>query len=114
MALHADDNFFNNVYQIVRLIPAGRVTSYGAIARCLGSAGSARMVGWAMGHLPTVPVDIPAQRVVNSAGLLSGKHHFGPGDEMKDLLEAEGVMIENNKVKDFKTIFWDPVQELGI
>jgi len=107
------NSFFQSVYEVVRLIPLGRVTSYGAIARFLGSGKSARMVGWAMNASFTEIPPVPAQRVVNSAGLLSGKFHFGPGDEMKMLLEKEGIRIENDQVVDFKTLFWDPVILLG-
>jgi methylated-DNA-protein-cysteine methyltransferase-like protein len=107
------NSFFESVYEVVRLIPAGRVTSYGAIARFLGSGKSARMVGWAMNASFSVMPPVPAQRVVNSAGLLTGKFHFGPGDEMKNLLEAEGVKIEDNAVQDFERVYWDPVTLLN-
>lgn len=107
------NSFFQSVYEVVRLIPKGRVTSYGAIARFLGSGKSARMVGWAMNASFTEIPHVPAQRVVNSAGLLSGKFHFGPGDEMKNLLEAEGVVIENDTVRDFPVLFWDPAELLN-
>ena len=104
-------NFFDKVYAIVRQIPHGRVTSYGAIATFLGAARSARMVGWAMnashGH-----DDVPAHRVVNRAGLLSGKHHFEGTNLMQQLLESEGVVVEDNKITDFKKYFWDPAKEL--
>lgn len=106
-------NFFQDVYAVVRLIPQGRVTSYGAIAQYLGAKGSARMVGWAMNAAHTLP-DVPAHRVVNSAGLLSGKAHFGSPTLMQELLEAEGINIKNDKVQDFKTVFWNPVVELGL
>ena len=101
---------FEFVYQVVRLVPYGRVTSYGAIARYLGSSMSSRMVGWAMNasHLQ----DVPAHRVVNRNGLLTGRHHFG-GDNMQKFLEAEDIVVENNKVVDFKNLFWDPNIELG-
>ena len=101
-------SFFTSVYEVVRLIPPGRVTTYGAIARFLGSAKSARMVGWAMNASFGVFPPVPAQRVVNSSGLLTGKFHFGPGDEMKNLLEAEGVKILDDAVVDFQKLFWDP------
>ncbi len=106
-----DESFFERVYAVARLIPSGRVTSYGAIAEYLGSKGSARMVGWAMNksHLRE---DIPAHRVVNRQGLLTGKHHFGGPNIMKDLLESEGVQIEQNQILDFEKIFWDPAREL--
>jgi methylated-DNA-protein-cysteine methyltransferase-like protein len=107
------NNFFESVYEVVRLIPPGRVTTYGAIARFLGSAKSARMVGWAMNASFGVNPPVPAQRVVNASGMLSGKFHFGPGDEMKNLLESEGVHIEEDYVLDFDRLFWDPAQLLS-
>ena len=97
------------VYQVVRLIPKGRVTSYGAIARYLGMKSSARMVGWAMHGCPK---GVPAHRVVNSSGLLTGKHHFSPPSAMKKSLEKEGVKVKNDQVQRFKDIFWDPSEEL--
>jgi methylated-DNA-protein-cysteine methyltransferase related protein len=104
-------SFFNNVYEVVKLIPKGRVTSYGAIAAYLGSKGSAQMVGWAMNNSHIYP-DVPAHRVLNRTGLLTGKHHFGHPNRMKELLEAEGIIIENDQVKDFSKHFWDPAKEL--
>jgi methylated-DNA-protein-cysteine methyltransferase-like protein len=106
-----EQNFFQDVYAVVRLIPHGRVTSYGAIAQYLGAKGSARMVGWAMNSAHNLP-DVPAHRVVNSAGLLTGKGHFGSPTLMQELLEAEGIAIKKDKVQDFKTVFWNPVEEL--
>ncbi len=106
------NSFFESVYEVVRLIPHGRVSTYGAIARFLGSAKSARMVGWAMNASFGVFPPVPAQRVVNASGLLSGKFHFGPGDEMKSLLEAEGLKVENDQVLDFQNCFWDPAELL--
>ncbi|NCC73934.1 MAG: MGMT family protein [Sphingobacteriia bacterium] len=103
-----DLSFFEKVYEIVRLIPYGRVTSYGAIAMCLGSKGSARMVGWAMNASHNYPEYIPAHRVVNRNGMLTGKHHFGSPGLMQQLLENEGVVVENDQVKNFEEIFWDP------
>ncbi len=103
---------FELVYQVVRLVPYGRVTSYGAIARYLGSGQSSRMVGWAMNTSHFHGDDIPAHRVVNRNGMLTGKHHFG-GDKMQKLLEAEGIVVKNDKVVDFKNLFWDPNVELG-
>jgi methylated-DNA-protein-cysteine methyltransferase related protein len=102
-------NFFSDVYEVVRLIPKGRVTSYGAIAHYLGAKSSARMVGWAMHGCPK---GVPAHRVVNSAGLLTGKHHFKPPERMQKLLEKEGVKVINNKVKSFADVYWNPSQEL--
>jgi methylated-DNA-protein-cysteine methyltransferase-like protein len=107
-------SFYDQVYQVVRLIPKGRVSSYGAIAAYLGSAGSSRMVGYAMNAAHTTFPPVPAQRVVNRNGLLTGKFHFGSADMMQQLLENEGVKIENDKVLDFKNIFWDPAIELEL
>ena len=106
------DSFFERVYDVTRLIPYGKVTSYGAIARYLGTGQSARMVGWALNSCHTKPGFIPAHRVVNRNGLLSGKHHFGNSTTMKQLLENEGVKVENDAVVDFMEKFWDPVKEL--
>lgn len=106
-----DRNFFNRVYDIAVQIPEGRVTSYGAIAKYLGAAGSARMVGWAMNASHTLP-NVPAHRVVNRKGLLTGKHHFDGTHLMQQLLENEGVKIKDNQVVDFETLFWDPAKEL--
>jgi methylated-DNA-protein-cysteine methyltransferase-like protein len=107
-----DDNFFELVYEVARQIPKGRVTSYGAIAAALGTKLSARMVGWAMNGAGSATPKVPAHRVVNRAGLLSGKHHFG-GNNMVKLLEKEGIKVRNDTVVDFNKLFWDPVQELG-
>ncbi len=109
-----EESFFESVFEVVRLIPYGRVTSYGAIAKCLGTANSSRMVGWAMNasHLAKPPV--PAQRVVNRNGLLTGKHHFGSPQMMQQLLESEGIIVVNDKVKDFKKLFWDPAVEISV
>jgi methylated-DNA-protein-cysteine methyltransferase related protein len=104
-------NFFADVYAVVRLIPKGRVTSYGAIAEYLGAKSSARMVGWAMNSAHTL-TDVPAHRVLNRAGVLSGKHHFGTATEMQDRLEAEGIQIVNDKVVDFEKVYWNPNIEL--
>lgn len=103
----ADQNFFEKVYAIVRQIPEGRVTSYGAIARSIGSPQSARMVGWAMNASHTVE-DVPAHRVVNRLGLLTGKHHFEGTNLMQQLLENEGVEVIDNQIQRFDEIFWDP------
>ncbi|HSG67055.1 MAG TPA: MGMT family protein [Bacteroidales bacterium] len=108
----ADDSFFKKVYEVVRLIPYGRVTSYGAIAEYLGSKGSARMVGWAMNASHSSPENVPAHRVVNRKGLLTGKHHFGSPALMQQLLESEGVKVENDQVVDFKKLLWEPMKEL--
>ena len=109
----SDDSFFKKVYAIVRRIPAGRVTSYGAIAEHLGTKGSARMVGWAMNSSHTQTYDIPAHRVVNRIGLLTGKHHFGGLKVMQQLLESEGIAVEEDKVVKFEVLFWDPKKELN-
>jgi methylated-DNA-protein-cysteine methyltransferase related protein len=103
-----NETFFENVYAIVRMIPYGKVTSYGAIAEFLGTRGSARMVGWAMNGSHTSLDSIPAHRVVNRVGLLTGKHHFGGPNVMKQLLESEGIRVEDDKVVDFDRHFWDP------
>lgn len=105
------DNFFERVYDVVRLIPHGRVTSYGAIAKFLGAARSARMVGWAMNACHGRD-DVPAHRVVNRVGLLSGKHHFEGTNLMQQLLESEGVKVKENKIVKFEKYFWDPAKEL--
>jgi methylated-DNA-protein-cysteine methyltransferase-like protein len=109
--MEENPNFFGRVYQVVKLIPPGRVTSYGAIARYLGAAKSARMVGWALNNSHNME-SIPAQRVVNRFGLLSGKFHFGGTNAMQQLLEAEGVKVKENQVQNFNDIFWDPATDL--
>lgn len=106
-------NYFDLVYQVVREIPKGRVTSYGAIAHYLGLKSGARMVGYAMNAAHSMP-DIPAQRVVNRLGLLTGKHHFSTPNRMQELLEADGVQVKNDQVMNFEKVFWDPEKELGI
>ncbi len=107
----ASEGFFKEVYKVAKQIPYGRVTSYGAIARYLGAAGSARMVGWAMNASHADP-EVPAHRVVNRIGLLSGKHHFSGTNLMQQLLENEGVEVIDNRVQRFSELFWDPVKEL--
>ena len=107
-----EESFFELVYQVARQIPKGRVTSYGAIAGCLGTKLSARMVGWAMNGAGSAKPKVPAHRVVNRNGLLSGRHHFSPPELMQQLLEKEGVKIKNDAVVDFKKKFWDPADEL--
>ncbi|TNE53521.1 MAG: MGMT family protein [Bacteroidetes bacterium] len=106
-------DFFESVYMVVREIPEGRVTSYGAIASYLGAKRSARMVGWAMNASYKSP-GVPAHRVVNREGLLSGKHHFADADQMENLLKREGVEVRNDRVVDFKLKFWDPSRELEV
>lgn len=105
--------FYGQVYEVVRLVPAGRVTSYGAIAEFLGTKGSSRMVGYAMGASVNVQPHVPAHRVVNRKGLLTGKQRFGSPQLMQQLLESEGVVVEDDQVKNFKELFWDPAVELG-
>jgi methylated-DNA-protein-cysteine methyltransferase related protein len=106
------DSFFQDVWDVVKLIPKGRVTSYGAIAKYLGSPGAARMVGWAMNACHASNEPVPAQRVVNRIGMLSGKVHFDGPNLMQELLENEGVQIENNQVVNFEKLFWDPMTEI--
>ncbi|MDP5100139.1 MAG: MGMT family protein [Nonlabens sp.] len=106
-----EKDFFQRVYDVVRLVPAGRVTSYGAIAKYLGAARSSRAVGYAMNASHNLE-DVPAQRVVNRNGLLTGKHHFQGTNLMQQLLESEGLTIKENQVQDFKKVFWDPSVEL--
>jgi len=105
-------DFFARVHEIAKMIPPGRVTSYGAIARYIGSPQAARMVGWAMNQAHSSPDFIPAHRVVNRIGVLSGKHHFGGPRVMQELLESEGIRIEDDRVVDFSNLFWDPCSEL--
>lgn len=110
----SSQNFFEQVYEVTRLIPYGRVTTYGAIARYLGSPQSARMVGWALNSTKSIPNWVPAHRVVNRNGMLTGKVHFLGSNTMQELLESEGIAIEDNRVKDFEKIFWDPQLELQL
>lgn len=107
-------DFFEMVYQVVRLVPEGRVTSYGAIAKYLGAARSSRLVGYAMNASHSAKEKVPAHRVVNRNGLLTGKHHFSDPYEMQALLEKEGIKVLNDGVLDFAEIFWDPGRELKI
>lgn len=108
------NDFFNMVYEVTRMIPEGRVTSYGAIARYLGAARSARMVGWALNGCAGVRPAVPAHRVVNRNGLLSGKQHFGEAGSMARLLKQEGVAVKNDAVVRFRELFWDPEKELSL
>ena len=108
-----DYNFYDNVYDVVRQIPSGRVTNYGAIASYLGTKGSSRMVGYAMQASASAQPPVPAHRVVNRQGLLTAKFHFG-GNLMQELLEAEGIKVKDDQVEDFKTLFWDPAVELAL
>lgn len=107
-----DENFFELVHQVARAIPRGRVTSYGAIAAFLGAKSSSRMVGWAMNGAHVVKPKVPAHRVVNRNGMLSGKMHFATPDTMQQLLQKEGIIVANDKIVDFAKHFWDPSTEL--
>ncbi len=107
-------SFFDDVYDVVRQIPKGRVSSYGAIAKYLGSAMSARMVGWAMNGAHQVKPKVPAQRVVNRNGMLTGKHHFATPTHMEELLLKDGIVVKNDVIENFKQCFWDPAQELNL
>lgn len=109
-----DKDFYDQVYQVVRLIPAGRVTSYGAIAAYLGVKSSSRMVGYAMNDCGGEIPPVPAHRVVNRNGLLTGKFHFNPNSLMEEMLASEGVKVEDDQVVDFKNVFWDPSKELEL
>lgn len=108
------EDFFDMVYQVVRLIPKGRVTSYGAIAAYLGAKTSSRLVGYAMNGSHRKKPKVPAHRVVNRNGELTGKHHFDSPFRMQELLEKENVIVKNDKVVDFKNLFWDPSKELSL
>jgi len=110
--LFRNESFFDRVYEVVRLIPYGKVTTYGAIAKFLANSSSARMVGWAMNQSHGIVPPVPAHRVVNRNGLLTGKAHFSTPNEMEQKLMSEGIPIENNQIKDFLTYFWDPNTEL--
>lgn len=107
------DNFFERVYKIARLIPYGKVTNYGSIAKYLGAAKSARMVGWAMNNSHNQTQEVPAHRVVNRKGLLTGKHHFDGTNLMQQLLESEGIIIIENQIQELEKVLWDPVKELS-
>ncbi len=107
-----EEHFFEKVYEVVKHVPYGRVTTYGAVARYLGAARSARMVGWAMNNVVDRE-EVPAHRVVNRIGLLTGKHHFSGTNLMQQLLENEGIEVYEDQIQDFKTHFWDPLKELG-
>jgi methylated-DNA-protein-cysteine methyltransferase-like protein len=109
----AKNDFFEQVYAVVRLIPFGRVTSYGAIAEYLGAKRSSRMVGWAMNGAHTL-TDVPAHRVVNRNGMLTGKTHFATPTLMQELLEAEGAIVREDKIMNFQEIFWQPTLELAL
>lgn len=110
--IEKEQSFFDKVYEIVRLIPHGRVTSFGAVASCIGSPGAARMVGWALNKSEGLTPFVPAHRVVNRNGILTGKHHFPGGETMKEMLESESVKIVDDQVVDFEKLFWNPQTEL--
>ena len=110
--MKADKNFFDKVYDVVRQIPYGRVTSYGTIAEAIGMKSSSRMVGWAMNGAHQVKPKVPAHRVVNRNGMLTGKHHFETPTKMQELLEKEGIVVVKDTVQEFKEKFWDPAEEL--
>ena len=107
-----EESFFELVYEVARQIPKGRVTSYGAIAAVLGTRLSARMVGWAMNAAGRAKPKVPAHRVVNRVGLLSGKHHFKPPGIMEKLLRKEGIKVKNDKIVNFEEVFWDPAKQM--
>jgi methylated-DNA-protein-cysteine methyltransferase-like protein len=107
-----EQSFYDQVFELVRLIPKGRVTSYGAIAKSLGAGGSARMVGYAMSNAGLAHPPVPAHRVVNSSGLLTGRFHFDPPELMQELLEQEGIVVKDDKIQNFKKLLWDPLVEL--
>lgn len=114
MVTMKSDNFFERVYGIVRQIPEGRVTSYGAVARALGAGGSSRMVGYAMRAAGGAHPPVPAHRVVNRVGLLTGKRAFGSPTMMEQMLENEGIVIVDDRIVDFERVFWDPLLVLGV
>ena len=109
-----EESFFELVFEVARQIPKGRITSYGAIAACLGTKSSARMVGWAMNGTHRIKPKVPAHRVVNRIGMLTGKHHFSPPGLMEQLLKKEGIKVKNDKVIDFEKLFWDPAEEMSL
>lgn len=106
------NSFFEDVYKVARLIPHGRVCTYGVIATAIGSKKSARMVGWAMNNAHTQHPPVPAHRVVNRKGLLTGKHHFETPNAMQQLLEKEGIVVKNNQIQDFEKLLWNPLEEI--
>jgi methylated-DNA-protein-cysteine methyltransferase related protein len=108
-----EESFFNKVYEVTKQIPFGKVTTYGAIAKYIGSPQSARMVGWALNKCSSHQEFVPAHRVVNRNGLLTGKFHFPGFNTMKELLESEGIAIKNNQITNFSSLFWDPSKELN-
>src|SRR5262245_1290393 len=107
-------DLYENIYEIVRLIPRGRVSTYGHIAAAIGMRSGARVVGYAMNHAHGQNPPVPAHRVVNRNGMLSGKAHFGPGDEMAQALRAEGIVVKEDQVQNFKSLLWDPLKEVEL
>jgi len=107
-----DQSIYDVIFDVVRLVPKGRVTTYGAVAAAIGAASGARMVGYAMNNCEGAKPKVPAHRVVNRVGLLTGKHHFSPPEKMQQLLEKEGIKVKDDKVVDFDKHFWDPMKEL--
>jgi len=110
--MRSEEGFFDAVYEVTRQVPYGRVTTYGAIARAIGSPGASRMVGWALNNCHTSGNFIPAHRVVNRNGILTGKHHFRHSGLMQELLESEGTRVIDDKIVEFKRLFWDPCSNL--
>lgn len=106
------ENIYYIIYEVVRSVPKGRVTSYGAVAAAIGAKSGARLVGYAMNHCESVKPKVPAHRVVNRNGMLTGKHHFSPPEKMEQLLKKEGIHVKDDKVVNFSKLFWDPVKEL--
>lgn len=106
------ESIYDAIFDVVRCVPKGRVTSYGAVAAAVGAASGARVVGYAMNNCAAVKPKVPAHRVVNRNGLLTGKHHFSPPEQMQRLLEKEGVKVKDDKVVDFDKVFWDPMTEI--
>ena len=114
MSSRQESDIYSLIFEVVRLVPAGRVTSYGAVAASIGLRSGARLVGYAMNVSHGVMPPVPAHRVVNRKGLLTGRHHFSPPERMQQLLEQEGVQIADNQVQDFERLFWDPALEAGL
>lgn len=107
------ENIYDIIYDLVRSVPKGRVTTYGAVAAAIGAKSGARLVGYAMNHCEGLKPKVPAHRVVNRVGLLTGKHHFNPPEKMEQLLKKEGIKVKDDKVQDFDKVFWDPIKELS-
>ncbi len=114
MSKTANENIYDVIYDVVRAVPRGRVTTYGAVAAAIGVKSGARMVGYAMNSCAGIKPKVPAHRVVNRSGMLTGKHHFSPPEKMQQLLEKEGIKIKDDTVVDFEKRFWDPLTELSI